>query len=418
MNNLADRRVLALILGWMLVGQQVGVADNWPAWRGPAGDGKSAETDLPTKWSRTENIRWRVAMPEPGNSTPIVWNDKVLLTQAMDGGRRRTVLCLDAATGEKLWQAGVDAVEMERMHETNPYCSPSPVTDGERVIAWFGSSGLVAFDLQGNELWQRDLGKVNHMFGHASSPVLHEDLCILNFGPGEREFAVAVDKHSGEIVWQHEAPKPPGTVPDGEDNFGTWATPIVAGDAVIFCFRDEVAALDPTTGVLLWKCRGLGPQMKSSPFAGDGAVVALGGKDSSTLAVKLGGSGDITESHVLWSYPRAKSRLGAGVIHDGHIYANQRSGLIECIELDSGKPVWRQRHSGSGSTSNTWSSLLLAGGRIYAVNQSADVFVVRASPEYELIATNSLGEYTNSTIVGAHGRLYLRTHESLWCIGE
>ena len=157
-----ERVVLAFCV---LCFASLAMAENWPAWRGVHGDGVSSESDFPTEWSREKNVRWRIDMPERSNSTPIVWGDRVFVTQAMDGGKQRTVLCLDRKTGAKVWQSGVDAVAMERTHETNPYCSPSPVTDGERVIAWFGSAGLAAFAMDGNERWRRPLGDGEHMFG-------------------------------------------------------------------------------------------------------------------------------------------------------------------------------------------------------------------------------------------------------------
>jgi outer membrane protein assembly factor BamB len=394
-------------------------AENWPTWRGEHGDGISTEA-FPTTWNRNENVRWRVDLPEPGNSTPIVWGDRVFVTQPMQDGRRRTLMCFDRETGGLLWQSGVDAVEMEPTHRTNPYCSPSPVTDGERIIAWFGSAGLVAFDFEGKQLWQRPLGSVNHIFGYGQSPVLHDALCLLNFGPGTREFAVAVDKETGEIVWQVDAPRPTAGLPPGgeRDIYGTWSTPVVVDEQAVFCFRDSVLSLNPLTGEEIWKCEGLGPQMKASPVAGDGVLVALGGKDSSTLAVRLGGSGDVTQTHVLWKYDHAKSRLGTGVISSGYLYANRRDGIVECIELGTGKVVWQKRHRGAGQSGDTWSSLFLADGKIYAMNQSADVFVIDASPEYKLIATNSLGEHTNATVVGSQGTLLVRTHDALWAIGH
>ncbi len=415
-----ERVVLAVCV---LLCAPLAMAENWPAWRGVHGDGVSSESDFPTEWDREKNVRWRVDMPERSNSTPIVWGERVFVTQAMGEGKRRTVLCLDRKTGDKVWQEGVDAVVMEPTHETNPYCSPSPVTDGERVIAWFGSAGLAAFDMDGNELWHRPLGDVVHMFGYGSSPVLHGDLCFLNFGPGQREFAVAVNKHTGEIVWQHEAPgplEPPEVDEEGEeeDIHGTWSTPIVVGGELIFCFRGEITAFEPESGKQIWTCKGLGPQRKASPVAGEGIVVALGGMDSATLAVRLGGKGDVSGSHLAWSNPRARSRLGTGVIHRGHLYAIQRNGIVECIKLETGEVVWKKRHNGSGGEGDTWSSLFLAGEKIYAINQSADVFVIEAAPEYKLIATNSLGEYTNSTVVGSQGDLFIRTHAALWCIGE
>ena len=402
---------------------RVASAENWPSWRGPTGNGISTETDLPIEWSRQNNVRWRAELPEPGNSTPIVWGDRVFITQQMDGGKRRTVLCLDRVTGQQLWQSGVDAVEMEPTYETNPYCAPSPVTDGERVIAWFGSSGLVAFDMDGKELWRLPLGRVDHVYGHGSSPVVYGDLCFLNFGPGSREFAVAVNKTTGDIVWRYNARLPLKKASENIrgiqwDIFGTWSTPILVDEQVIFCFRDQVTAFEPTSGKQIWTCKGLGPQMKPSPVVGEGVLVALGGIASSTLAVRLGGKGDVSQSHRAWIRSGDPDWLGTGVIHRGHLFVTKTNGIVKCIELESGKIVWQNRLSGSSGRPDTWSSLFLADGKIYVLNQSADVFVIEASPQYQLIATNSLGEHTNSTVVGSQGNLFIRTHEALWCIGE
>ena len=389
---------------------------NWPTWRGPAGDGIATESNAPTNWSPQDQVRWKVDLPEPGNSTPIIWGQRVFLTQPMNAGKQRTIICFDRLSGEKLWQEGVDAVEMEPTHRTNPYCSPSAVTDGEHVIAWFGSNGLVAFDMHGNLQWQRPLGSVKHVFGYGASPIIVGDLCFLNFGPGEREFAVAVNKRSGEIVWKHDAPKPKNPPGDGRDIHGMWSTPLMTDDGVIFCFRDTIVALEPETGKPVWTCHGLGPQTKASPVAGDGVLVVFGGRDSATLAIRLGGRGDVTDTRVLWRYPQAKARLGTGVIHDGHLYANRRNGVLECVELQTGSVVWEKRPRGNGPTVDTWSSLTLADGRVYAMNQSGDVFVFKASPQYELIATNSLDQHTNSTVAIAHGDAFIRTHETLWCL--
>jgi outer membrane protein assembly factor BamB len=272
--------------------------------------------------------------------------------------------------------------------------------------------------VEGNELWRRPLGKVNHIFGYGQSPVLHGDLCYLNFGPGEREFAVAVNKRTGEIVWQRDAPRSDDVPEDGKDIYGMWSTPIVADGAIVFCFRDSVIGFDPETGEQIWTCHGLGPQMKASPVAGEGVVVALGGKDSSSLAVRTGGHGDVTRSHVLWRVDQARSRMGTGVIHEGHLYANRRNGVIECMELKTGNIVWQKRHSGAGSNPNMWSSLTLVDDTIYAINQGSDVFILDASPSYNLISTNTVGEHTNSSVSVSQGNLFIRTHDSLWCIGR
>src|SRR5215207_7828617 len=157
------------------------LAGNWPQWRGPEGTGVCPEKNLPTAWGTNQNIRWKAPLPEPGNSTPIIWGNRLFVTQAVQ--KRRTLMCFDRANGKVLWQSGVTYPEKEPTHDTNPDCSGSPVTDGEHVIVSFGSPGLYSYDLDGKELWHRDLGKQIHMWGVASSPVIHGDLCFLNFGP-------------------------------------------------------------------------------------------------------------------------------------------------------------------------------------------------------------------------------------------
>ncbi len=186
----------------------VGVqAANWPAWHGPSGSGVTPETDLPVRWSATENVRWKVPLPDRGNSSPIVWRNRVFITQAIEKENHLTVMCLNRADGRVLWQSTVTRSEKDPTHETNPYASASPVTDGERVIAWFGSAGIYCYDLNGKELWRRDLGKQSHQWGYAASPIIYGDLCFLNFGPGERTFLIALDKKTGKTVWKVDVPQ-------------------------------------------------------------------------------------------------------------------------------------------------------------------------------------------------------------------
>ena len=180
---------------------------NWPGWRGPEGIGIAPEKNLPLKWSTSENVRWRAELPERGNSSPIVWGDRVFVTQALSGDKRRTVMCFDRADGKLLWQSGVTYTERESTQRDNPYCAATPATDGERVIASFGSAGLYCYDFAGKELWHRDLGKMEHGFGNAASPVIAGDLCFLNFGPDEKARLIAVNKRTGETAWEAQPPK-------------------------------------------------------------------------------------------------------------------------------------------------------------------------------------------------------------------
>lgn len=393
------------------------VADNWPAWRGPRGDGISAEINLPVQWSREKNVVWRTALPGAGNSTPVVWGDRVFVTQSIAADNQRTLMCFDRADGKLLWQKGVGVDVEERTHETNPYASASPTTDGERVICWFGSAGVVAYDFDGNELWRTDLGKHSHVFGYGGSPVIHGDRVFLNFGPGEREFIVALSKSDGKEIWRHASPSP------GKDDInGTWSTPIIAhveGKAqLITALRDELAALDLATGEVIWSTSKSGGHAKASPAVGDGVVLMTAERIGNAIAVKLGGHGDIGNTErLLWMEQPAKKRIATGIIYQGHIYGVRSGGIADCVELRTGKTVWEERLRGAGANGAVWGSPVLAEGRIYTMNQSGDVFIYKASTQFETIAENSLGETTNSSIVISDGQLFIRTHQALWCIG-
>lgn len=390
-------------------------ADNWPQWRGPKGMGICAEKNLPTQWGTNQNIRWKIRLPEAGNSTPIIWGNRVFMTQAI--GKQRMLMSLDRANGKMLWQSGVTNAEKEPTHSTNPDCSGSPMTDGERVIVSFGSSGLYCYDFTGKELWHRDLGKQLHMWGVSSSPVIHGNLCFLNFGPGERTFLIAVNKKTGETVWQHDEP---GGAAD--KYIGSWSTPLLikanGRDELILTFPERVAAFEPNFGRELWTCRGLNPLVYTSPIYADGIIVAMGGFNGSALAVKAGGSGDVTQTHRLWHLLKTKQRIGSAVVADGHIYILNDPGVAECFELRSGKLVWEERLKGPGAKADNWSSLVLAGDNLYAVNQGGDGFVFKASPKFQVVSTNTLGELVRASVAVSDGELFIRTYKNLWCVSE
>jgi outer membrane protein assembly factor BamB len=397
-------------------------AENWPAWRGPRGDGTTLETALPLTWSATENVKWKVALPEPGNSTPIVWVDRIFLTQAV--GERRTVLCLDRKDGKTRWQEGPKVAERERTHATNPPCAASPVTDGERVIAWFGTAGVWCWDAAGKELWHTDLGKQDHEWGYGSSPILHGDLCILNFGPGPRSFLVALDKRTGKEVWRTDVP-PPVTLEGAgskEGYVGSWSTPVIVGNGeqseLVAVLPGTIRGFDPQTGKERWSCGGLNTVCYANPFVAGNVVVAMGGYGGYSIGVKLGGMGDVTATHRLWQETKATQRIGSGVVSGEYLYMPNENGIVQCIEPATGKMVWQERMKVPSGRASTWSSMVLSGERLYLVTQASDVVVLKAAPKFEQLAVNSLGDgLTNSSLAVANGELFIRTHKSLWCIG-
>ena len=416
--------------------------ENWPQWRGPAGTGATPAAGGPTEFGPERNVKWRAPLPEPGNSTPVVWGDKVFLTQPVtgggeDGGDLRGLFCFDRATGKELWRRGLTYTDPERTHRTNPYCSASPAADAERVVAWFGSAGLVCWDHDGNELWRRDLGEQSHDWGYGTSPIFYENLCVLNFGPGDREFLVAVEKATGETVWTVDAlgdaaeralggPEDDGGANDyarddarGDRLRGSWSTPLVLnvdGRAeLVVTLPRRVSAFDPRTGELLWTCGGLGPLAYASPAAAGDVVVGLGGYGGAALAVRAGGEGDVTDSRRLWHGPRG-AWLGTGATAGGVLYVCDMRGTLHALDVLSGEDLWKARAGGDGG-GGTWGSVTATGdGRMVALTKNGAATLFRPDrEEFKVLAVNELGERTNASVVAAGAEWFVRTDEALWC---
>ena len=399
----------------------------WPGWRGADGSGICAETDLPLKWSATGQVKWKTALPEWGNSTPVVWGERIFITQAV--GDERLVICYAREDGKELWRGGAGNVAKEPTHQTNPYCSASPATDGERVYAWFGSAGLYCFDVSGKQLWHRDLGEHRHEWGYSSGPVLHDGLCYLNFGPGPRAALLAFDKLCGTEVWRQD-PGPVKVTMPRNDGFGakdgvvgSWGVPLLINsgesEELIMAWPEKVMGYAPKTGEVLWQSGGLNPLVYSTPVFGGGVLIAMGGYGGSTVALRPGGRGDVTESHRVWHELRDSGHIGTGVIREGHLYIQTMNGIVECVELRTGKKIWKERLKGVGGPSESWSSPVLSGDRLYLVNQGSNCFVLRASPVFEVLAHNPLNDgLTNASPAISDGNIFIRTHAHLWCIGK
>lgn len=425
-----------LVLIAVLVGTVCARGDNWPGWRGPTGQGVSTEKDLPLRWSATENVRWKVPLAAPGNSTPVIWGDRVFVTQASDktlwpprvppdfpkgtspGGwaiaEKRSVLCFDRADGKLLWQRDTIFKERESTHATNPFCSASPVTDGERVIASHGSAGLVCYDFEGKLLWKYDVGKLEHVWGNASSPILHRDLCIQWCGPGDRQFLLAVNKQTGEKVW--ELPESGGDSGlSGKRFLGSWSTPLIARvggqDQLIVSVPFKLKGLDPATGKELWSAKIGGTYSYSSPLFIDGIVI-YGGS-----LLKLGGTGDITKDQL--RHKVGAMYISTAVIVGDHLYTYGGVGIPGCYEWKTGKELWKGQVEGRPGGTETWGSLVHAAGRIYITDKNGTTLVFATGPRYDVLAVNRLGnETTNASLAVSNGDIFIRTHKHLWCIGE
>ncbi|HMJ90616.1 MAG TPA: PQQ-binding-like beta-propeller repeat protein, partial [Candidatus Acidoferrum sp.] len=302
-----------------------------------------------------------------------------------------------------------------------------PVTDGDRVTAWFGSAGLFCYDLKGKELWRRDLGRQEHQWGYGSSPILYDDLCILHFGPGPGTALVAINKKSGEKMWQVDLPeKDPPVRYDGfagkkDGILGSWSTPLLVKTGkrtdLVLSVIGELRGFDPKNGKEIWKAEGLNPLVYASPMAGEGIIIGAGGFMGGTVAIKAGATGDISKDR-LWHVQREKkNRISTGVVSKGHVFICNMDGVTQCIELATGNEKWNERLKGSGAKGEIWGSSVLAGDNIYVINQSGETFVFKANPEkLEVVATNALGEPSNATPAISDGDLFIRTHQALWCI--
>jgi outer membrane protein assembly factor BamB len=399
-------------------------ADNWPAWRGHTGQGFCDEKNVLLKWSNKENVKWKASLADQGNSTPVVWGDRIFLTQANKGGSVRSLLCFARADGKRKWQKDIDYPEKERNWTPNWYCNASPVTDGERVVVSFASAGMYCFDFEGNELWKRtDLGKWDHAFGSGSSPVLYGDLAILWCGPNEkkgRNFLLAVNKKTGKTVWEKD------------QTYGSWSTPLIVKingrDQLLLGQSQDVKGapesrngylrgFDPKTGKELWSCQGLNSYVYTSPLYGDGIAVAMSGYGGSALAVKVGGWGDITKDR-LWRHPLNTQRVGSGMIVRDHVYMVDENAVAHCYDLKTGEDAWKGAKQPRGGA--TWGSMIHAEGRLYLLMRNAETRVYDASPQYNLLARNSLGpgEETNSSLAVSNGDIFIRTFKHLWCIGK
>ena len=408
------------LLAMVLFGMPL-FAANWPAWRGPMHDGVTVETDLPLRWSTTENVKWKIPLPDRGNSTPIIWGDRVFLTQAIEKEQRRTLLCFEKRSGKLLWTAGITCTDAEPTHATNPYCAASPATDGERVIVSYGSA-VFCYDFAGRELWRRDdLGVQRQIWGNAASPVIAGDRVFFNFGPGEKTVLYCFDKHTGRTLWSHAEPGGNFGQTGGATWIGSWSDSLLrrvgARDELIMMWPGRVCAYDPATGKEWWTCGGINPLAYNSPLFADGLVVAMGGFNGAALAVRAGGDGDVTATHRVWHLPKVTQRIGSGVIHEGHHYILADSGAAECRDLKTGALIYSERLKGPGATAQNWSSIVRSGDRLYAVNQGGDAFVWRASPKFELLATNSIGEKVIGSMAVSDGLIFIRGYRNLWCVG-
>ncbi len=408
-----------MTIATVLVMAMPSFSGDWPGFRGPAGTGVAEERRVPEVWSATENVTWKVALPGPGNSSPIVTGDRVIITQATEHGAKRSVMCFNRDDGKLLWERITEFTGEEPTHDSNPYCSATPVTDGKAVFVSLGSAGVVAYDLEGKELWRRDMGPMRHIWGNASSPVLYQDMVILLSGPGANVTLMALDKKSGEIIWQKKLAEFAGK--DEKQWIGTWATPVIFShdgrDEMVLPVPGFVLGMNPATGQEYWRCGGLSDLVYPSPMIGRDVIVAMSGYKGPAIGLRLpdaDGHGDITATHRLWRVESNPQRVGTGVIWGENCYIANEPGSAECIDTHTGKSLWKERLGGT-----TWASTIMVDGKCYATDDKGTTYLFRPWSKFKLIGSNKLGEgdTTRATPAVSDGQIFIRTYKNLYCIG-
>ena len=410
--SLVRLSLLAGLLEHSVMGAATETDSDWRQFRGPQGLGISADRGLPLNWGPAQNIVWKVALPGKGASSPVVVGSRVIVTThsgAIDQVRRQ-VLCFNRTDGKTLWSADVPSKlpEGRISRGDHGYASSTPATDGERIYAFFGKSGVFAFDLNGRQLWHSDVGEQLHEWGCAASPVLYRDLVIINAST-ESGSLVALDRRSGREVWRVGGIKE------------AWNTPLVVsveGNAeLIVSIPQKILAFDPATGKPLWTCAtGIAWYMVPSMVAHDGVIYCTGGRSGDVLAVRAGGRGDVTTTHKLWAGKKG-SNVSSPIIHGGHLYwMNDNTGVAHCVRAATGEFIYSERIP---RVDEVYSAAVLAEGRLYYLGRSGRTAVIAAKPAFELLATNELevrGLFNSSPAV-AGGRFFIRSDQSLYCIG-
>ena len=394
------------------------VAENWARFRGPNGQGISRETDLPIRWSPTENIAWKTRVPGDSWSSPIVWDQHIFLTTATEEGVSCRVICMDRKTGEIEWNKEVHRQVPGDMRRENSHASPTPVTDGKRVYAVFSDGTVVAVDFSGDSVWKNSEIRFHSLHGLGASPVLVNDELVMPFDGTSREdkrvgwkipwqnaVLLSLDANTGKERWR-------GT--RGESRVGH-VTPILVDDGaqVVSAAGDRVQGFDAQTGKRIWSIYSQGEGVTPSPVLGEGLIFASSGFEApTTRAIRLGGKGDITDSHIAWEQKKGVPALASPLYVAPYLYTISRDNILHCIEASSGEIVWLRRLRGVH-----YPSPVFADGRIYVLSEEGVTLVLRPGPEYDEVAQNRLDETCRASMAVSQEHFYIRTSEHLYSIG-
>ncbi len=408
--------------------------DQWPQWRGPGADGVAREANPPTHWSATENVAWKTAIPGDGSATPVVWGHRMFVATAVPTDEiaadpparqayqipeppnqfyRFLLVCLDRRDGRTLWsREAVRAVPHEGHHKTHSYAAASPVTDGRRVFVSFGSRGIFAWDMDGNRLWQRDLGdmQTRRGWGEGASPALHGETLVINWDHEGPSFIVALNASTGKTIWKRERDEPT-----------SWATPLIVSDGettqVVVSATNQITSYDLADGRILWQCAGLNVNVIPCPVAANGIVYCMSNyRQSNAFAIPLTARGDIRASgRLLWHHQGGTPYCPSPLLYRDRLYfTSQNSAILSVLNAATGEKTCEPfRLPG---LSNVYASPVAAAGRIYLPGRDGRTVVLRAGDRPEVLATNALNEPIDASPVALGTDLFLRSRQHVFCL--
>jgi outer membrane protein assembly factor BamB len=382
-------------------------AKYWPRWRGPSGQGLVAGSGYVDKWSDTENVKWKTKLETTGNGSPIVWADRIFLTIASADGARRGIAAFDRANGRKLWETFAPDANNQATNLKNGYASSTPTTDGHLVYAYLGAQGVMAVDFAGKLAWHAPVGKVNAPHGSGGSPLLYKDRIIVFQDHMAGGFIAAFDAKTGARRWWNPRAERTG-----------WGTPIAvragARDEIIISSMNGVYAYNPDDGEVLWKVTHSELEVIPTPVVGHGLVFA---SSIHTLAIRPGGSGDVTATHVAWKAVKGSPYVPSGLLYGDELYVvNDRGSIVTAYDAKSGAPLWQGR-LGQVAINGFSASPVGVDGKVFFTNDEGDTFVLKAGKTFELLRVNKVNEPMLASPAMVDGTWYFRTAGHLMAVG-
>ena len=401
---------IALLSAVLVIGIAAGAESNWPRWRGPQQDGHSADTNLPVKWT-DQNVVWKTTLPGIGQSSSIIWGDRIFLTSALEQGKERIVFCVDRKTGEIVWRQSAWKGEPEKSHDMNGWASATCATDGDVVVAFFGRGGLHAYSMDGKPLWSNDLGVFAGPWGTSACPIIVGDLVVQNCDADSDAWIRAFDKKTGKEVWKTRR----------RDHRG-WSTPVVIESGkrkeIVVNGHEGVQAYDPESGHELWFCKAFNGRGEPTVTPAGDLLCVVNGLSGDFYSVRPGGNGNVTDTHMAWHTPRSGGRdTPSPIVVGKHVIVCDMSGVATCYDLTDGHVVWKNRLSGRFSASP-----IAAGGLVYFLNEGGKTVVLTPGEKFEIVAENSLtpakDEIFRASLTPCDGQLFIRSTSVLYCVGK